>query len=137
MSHFNIKTVNQKQRFGIATLLGLLTGSLLGFAVGFIRSIPNFNISIFIIIIGYGVATVVRYFGRGIQLKFSLVACLATILGILISDVIATFGVAGLMVAENYQITLKFMYQQDMYTLVWVIYRALAIYIAYNYSRIL
>ncbi|MDE8255722.1 hypothetical protein PT226_08255 [Erysipelothrix rhusiopathiae] len=136
MEIFNTRSLTQKQRFNVALLVGLVSAVVLGIVSGIFRNkIANF--SLVIVGVGYLIALAIQKFGRGVQIKFSIAAALFTFLAIVMSDVVTVMGIAGLFDLSSYQIIFKYAAQNEIHSVLWIAYRLLAIYISYNYSRII
>lgn len=136
MEIFNTRSLTQKQRFNVALLVGLVSAVVLGFISGIFRNkVANF--SLVIVGVGYLIALAIQKFGRGVQIKFSIAAALFTFLAIVMSDVVTVMGIAGLFDLSSYQIIFKYAAQNEIHSVLWIAYRLLAIYISYNYSRII
>lgn len=135
MDVFNVRALTQKQRFTVAIIVGLLSSIILGILTGLIRS--EINISIIIWGVGYGVAMAIQKFGRGVQKKFAILGVLFTLLGIVISDVVYTFGLSSLLDMSSYLLVIKLSLSEDVSSMIWLLHRFIALYIGYNYSRII
>ncbi|AYV35328.1 Uncharacterised protein [Erysipelothrix amsterdamensis] len=136
MEIFNTRSLTQKQRFNVALLVGLVSAVVLGIVSGIFRNkVANF--SLVIVGVGYLIALAIQKFGRGVQIKFSIAAALFTFLAIVMSDVVTVMGIAGLFDLSSYQIIFKYAAQNEIHSVLWIAYRLLAIYISYNYSRII
>ena len=134
MDVFNVRALTQKQRFTVAIIVGLLSSIILGILTGLIRS--EINISIIIWGVGY-VAMAIQKFGRGVQKKFAILGVLFTLLGIVISDVVYTFGLSSLLDMSSYLLVIKLSLSEDVSSMIWLLHRFIALYIGYNYSRII
>ncbi|HEY4537062.1 MAG TPA: hypothetical protein VIG45_01240 [Erysipelothrix sp.] len=135
MDVFNVRALTQKQRFTVAIIVGLLSSIILGVLTGLIRS--EINISIIVWGVGYGVAMAIQKFGRGVQKKFAILGVLFTLLGIVISDVVYTFGLSNLLDMSSYLLVIKLSLSEDVSSMIWLLHRFIALYIGYNYSRII
>ncbi|CAM3703738.1 hypothetical protein ERUR111494_07755 [Erysipelothrix urinaevulpis] len=135
MEIFNIRALTQKQRYKYAFVSGLLAAIVLGVLTGVIRKQIDFSLLVWLV--GYGVAMAIRKLGRGVQLKFSVTGVAFTLIGILISDVIAIFGLAQIFDLQAYITVIQLVLNDDIGSIVWLVYRLIALYIAYNYSRVI
>ena len=134
MEIFNMRALTQKQRFNYALISGLVAAIGLGIVSGFIRQFLNFSILIWAV--GFGIAWTVRKMGRGVQLKFSILGAIYAVIGIWISDVVWMFGLGGILNPGAYYTVIRFFIAEDITSIIWMLYRLVAIYIAYNYSRV-
>ena len=135
MEIFNLRALSQKQRFNYAIVSGLLAAIVLGVLTGLIRQTINFSFIGWAI--GYGVAMTIKKLGRGVQVKFSVLGAIYAFIGILISDVVLTFGLARVLDPSAYLTVITLVLKEDISSIVWLVYRLIAIYIAYNYSRVI
>lgn len=135
MDVFNVKALTQKQRFTFALVVGLLSAIILGVLTGLLR--VELNISIIVWGIGYGVAMLIQKFGRGVQRRFAILGLACTLLGILVSDVVYTFGFARIFDLSAYFLVFKLSLSEDVSSMLWLLHRFIALYIGYNYSRII
>lgn len=134
MEVFNTRTLTQKQKFNYALATGLVAAVVLGIVSGYVRRFLNFSVIIWAV--GFGVAWIVRKTGRGVQVKFSVLGAVYAALGILISDVVWLFGIAGLLNPGYYYAALSLFIANDISSVVSMLFRFVAVYIAYNYSRV-
>lgn len=135
MEIFNLRSLGQRQRFIYAIVAGLIAAVVLGVVSGFIRQILNFSIVIWAV--GFGIAWTIRKLGRGVQTKFSILGAVYAVIGILISDVVFMFGIGRLIEPQAYFTVLTLAANTDINSVIWLLYRFVAIYIAYNYSRVI
>lgn len=134
MEIFNMRALTQKQRFNYAIVFGFLAAVGLGIVSGFIRQFLNFSLLIWAV--GFGVAWTIKKMGRGVQVKFSILGAIYAIIGIWISDVVWMFGLSGIVNPGAYLTVIRFFIAEDIASIIWMLYRLVAIYIAYNYSRV-
>ena len=134
MEVFNTRTLTQKQRFNTALITGLIAAVVLGIVSGYVRKL--FNFSMIVWAIGSGIAWVIRKTGRGVQNKFSILGAVYAVLGIVISDVVWLFGIAALFSPGAYYVAISLFIAQDISSIIWLMFRLVAVYIAYNYSRV-
>ena len=88
---FNVSALTQKQRFGKAVLFGSLTS--LGLALVYIIINRTLAIEFFYVYlaIGYLIGFSVMKSGRGVQLKFSILAAVLCFLTILLGDLLTNY----------------------------------------------
>ncbi len=125
---FNKKALTRKQRFSRALLFGLLA-TLLAILIEYIL-IKVFHVyfSILFLAIGLGIGYCIQYFGKGVQIQFSLLASILTFIVILVSDLIA-FGFDFTSILANIS-----QYGSD--SLFELAYRIGSIILAYRYARV-
>ncbi len=126
--------LNQNQRFNKILGLGLLSSLLVGFAIGYLRTLINFDG--FLIINALLIAYVIREYGRGIKMRFSIASVIFVLISIFISDMIFTYGIVGFFDLENYFLLIRFAFILELGKPVWFLSRIITIFIAFNYSRI-
>ena len=126
--------LNQDQRFLKIIGLGLLTSLIVGFVVGYLRTLINFDF--FLIINGLAIAYVIREFGRGVKLRFSIMSVIFVLISIFISDMIFNYGVVGFFDIENYVLLFRFAFIYELGKPAWFISRMISIFLAFNYARI-
>lgn len=136
MKIFNMRALSQRQRFTVAVASGLAASIVLGLLSGLFRN-QVVDFSLLILLISYLIAMTIQKMGRGVQVKFSILGLLCTIIAIMISDVITQFGLLGLTSIKSFQLVIRFAVQNDIHSLLWIAYRLLAVYIGFNYSRII
>lgn len=135
MNLLDRKGLSQDERFRYATTLALICSVILGILTGLLRTF--FESSLWLLPIGFGIAYIVRRYGRGVQTRFSVIAILFTIVAILLSDVVFNFGLMGLLSFESYRIVLTFSFMNDISQMAWLVSRIFTIFIAYSYSRVI
>lgn len=128
------KSLNK--RFLLASLCALLSSVVLGVGFGLIRH-NIINVSTSLIVSGFLIALVVKNVGRSIYVRFSIVAVIAALLAIVISDIVSAYGLTGLTSIDLMIATFEYSFSYDIETIIWLSYRGLAMYIAYSYSRLI
>lgn len=128
------KSLNK--RFLLASLCALLSSVVLGVGFGLIRH-NIINLSTSHILSGFLIALVVKNVGRSIYVRFSIVAVIAALLAIVISDIVSAYGLTGLTSIDLMIATFEYSFSYDIETIIWLSYRGLAMYIAYSYSRLI
>ncbi|QIK69226.1 hypothetical protein G7062_02500 [Erysipelothrix sp. HDW6C] len=136
MDLLNGRTLSQKQRFNLILVAGAVASIVLGILSGYFRQYV-FNHAIILVLVGLAIALIIQKVGHGVQTRFAVASLLFTVLAILLSDVVTDFGIAGLVDFSAYQSVLTFMIHEDIYSVLWLVYRALALYISYIYSRVI
>ncbi|WP_159649087.1 hypothetical protein [Erysipelothrix aquatica] len=132
---FNNQAASVKHRFTMSIIAGVISAVLLGVVSGYFRQYV-FNHAIVLTGVGLLIAMLINRVGRGIQLKFAIVAVLSTLLAIILSDIISEFGILGLINMESIRLTFSSMLKESISSVLWFLYRALALYVAYIYSRV-
>ena len=126
MKVFNTRALTRKQRFTKALLVG--TACALAAIAVLILVWHQFGpyMSLLYIPVGFGIAMAIQNFGRGVQIQFSLLSVFLTLAVIVIVDLYA-FGVEGI---------LEILTQYGIDSLWEIGYRAVALYLAYRYARV-
>ena len=126
MKVFNTRALTRKQRFSKALLVGIgcaviAAGILILMAYQF-----GLYMSLLFVAVGFGIGMAIQYFGRGVQVQFSLLAAGLTLAVIAVVDYFC-FGITG---------TLEILTQDGINSLWEIGYRAAALYLAYRYARV-
>ncbi|MDO4378734.1 MAG: hypothetical protein Q4C64_06255 [Erysipelotrichia bacterium] len=125
---FNKNALTRKQRFSKAILFGCLA-TLLAVVLNLIL-IKVFYVyfSILYLAIGLGIGYCIQYFGRGVQIQFSLLAAGLTLLTIIICDLTAfNFDVRSILTSLT---------SYGLDSLIDLAYRIVGIYLAFRYARV-
>lgn len=125
---FNKAALTRKQRFTKAIFFGCLATVLItGLNIVLIK-VFDLYISFLYLLVGVGIGYCIQYFGKGVQIQFSLLAVGLTLFVILISDAIA------------YDFAFKdLIYDLTSYGIssLWGLgYRIAGLYLAYRYARV-
>ena len=91
---YNSFKLNSNQRFLNALLYGIPTALGLGIAYGYISRILPITFSIVYVGIGYLIGMVIQKFGRGVQVKFSILGAVLAGIAFVLSDVVRYFGLS-------------------------------------------
>ena len=124
---FNTPALTRRQRFGRA----LAAGSAAALAgVGLlvlIMEVFGFHTSLLYIAIGFGIGYAIQYFGRGVQLQFSLLAAGLTAAVMLVGDLLWYGSPAAILAVFT---------QFGTDSLLELAYRLVAGYLAFRYARV-
>jgi hypothetical protein len=138
---FNSHAISRNQRFTKAIIWGIPTALIIGVVYGIISFVSPFEFSIVYIGIGYLIGYVIKNKGRGVHLRFSILAAGLTILAILIGDVLAFFGPNAFSSIDNvffaFSTTLMFWLSVNFGTLLGLLFRVAGVYFAFIKSRII
>lgn len=125
------------KQFYKVLLLGFIIAPVLGILSGYIRMFVIKH-DIVLIAVGLGVSYAVREIGKGMTLKFSLLAVGITLVAIILSDIVTTSGILGLASIDAYLDYFGIFFNGgDLLTVLWLIYRGIALYVAYVYARVI
>lgn len=140
MKVYNIKNLNNKQRFPIAIVAGLASAIACGFLFAIIETILPLHFPLLYAAMAYGVSYAVKTFGRGVQPKFTAVGIVSVILSILFGYVfvfIMSIGFNFELLPIYLQTVLMSMLTLDFHGIIELLCIAYSIYIAYYNSRII
>lgn len=140
MKVYNIKNLNNKQRFSIAIVAGLASAIACGFLFAIIETILPLHFPLLYAAMAYGVSYAVKTFGRGVQPKFTAVGIVSVILSILFGYVfvfIMSIGFNFELLPIYLQTVLMSMLTLDFHGIIELLCIAYSIYIAYYNSRII
>lgn len=137
---FNSHAISRNQRFLKAILWGVPTALLTGIGYGIISYISPFEFSIVYIGIGYLIGYVIKNKGRGVHMRFSILAACLAILAILIGDVLSFFGPEAFGSIDSmlfaFSTTIMLWLSANIGTLISLLFRVAGVYFAYTNSRI-
>lgn len=140
MKVYNIKNLNNKQRFPIAIAAGIASAIVCGFLFAIVETILPLHFPLLYAAMAYGVSYAVKTFGRGVQPKFTAVGIVSVILSILFGYVfvfIMSIGFNFELLPIYLQTVLMSMLTLDFHGIIELICIAYSIYIAYYNSRII
>lgn len=137
---FNKQALTRNQRFQRAILAGTLTSLCFALVYGIISSNMRIEFSYAFIAMGYGIGWAIRTYGRGVQVKFSVLGAVCALVSFILADLIA---IGGFDIFTNFSLfsqvfRIEFMRLSalNMNSMLSVLFRALGVYIAYTNSRI-
>lgn len=143
MKVYNTGLLKNKQRFNIALLVGIISSIVFGFLLAFIHvqfsSIISYFYSLLFVLVGMGIGYLIRYFGRGVEEKFCILAAVCTVIAILLSYFFEAMLLAGFDFSL-FPFYIQYMNAQlfnfTIYGIIRFMFIAYAIYMAYYYARI-
>lgn len=140
MQIFNTRALTQKQRFSLAVIVGIPSAILLGIAAGkltqWIGIATGFGFAIINIGAAYLLATVIRKVGRGVQERFSILAAILAVALVMISEIVSLgMPIVFIFYLDSYRWVLSMWFNSGISGLLSMIYNAIAVYVAYTYSR--
>lgn len=136
MRIFNTQALSQKQRFTKAIILAVPAALGLGYAYGLITFFIPIRFSIVYIGIGWVLGRLIQKVGRGIDLKFSILAAALSVLSFLISDLISMVGLNPLPYLSLLYV-LPISYLNSINGLLHLLFIGLGAIMAYDQARIL
>ena len=121
---FNKAALTRKQRFSRALLVGGVVMALLTAIMVLIILHYGIYIEIVLAGIGFCIGYSIQYYGKGVQIQFSILAAVLTVISILICDFCAYGGLGGILEIMSYDF-------------ISIIIRVAAVVLAYRYARII
>ena len=135
---YNSFKLNSNQRFLNALLYGIPTALGLGIAYGYISRILPITFSIVYVGIGYLIGMVIQKFGRGVQVKFSILGAVLAGIAFVLSDVVRYFGLRlNPIILYQAVLIITQVYLGSINGLINLLFFAWGIVTAYNKSRII
>lgn len=135
---YNSFKLNSNQRFLNALLYGIPTALGLGIAYGYISRILPITFSIVYVGIGYLIGMVIQKFGRGVQVKFSILGAVLAGFAFVLSDVVRYFGLSlNPIILYQAILIITQVYLGSINGLINLLFFAWGIVTAYNKSRII
>ena len=137
---FNTRALSANQRFTKALLYGI-PGSLgLAIVYGLISSFMRIEFAIAFIGIGWAIGWIIRTYGRGVQVKFSILAAVLAAACFILADLIAYFGLSvfayPLEVMALLPQWIASYFVTDINALLGLAFRAFGVVMAYQNARI-
>lgn len=137
---FNTHALTSQQRFTRAVIAGTIGAIVIAVVYGSLMQFINIESSLLLIAVGYGIAMVVQKAGRGVQQRFSILGAVLCVFAILIADIITYFGFSALLNPAIWPTCFSMLLQMylslEYRSLLSIIFRAAAVAVAYQYSRI-
>ena len=135
---YNSFKLNSNQRFLNALLYGIPTALGLGITYGYISRILPITFSIVYVGIGYLIGMVIQKYGRGVQVKFSILGAVLAGIAFVLSDVIRYFGLSlNPIILYQAVLIITQVYLGSINGLINLLFFAWGIVTAYNKSRII
>lgn len=134
---YNSFKLNSNQRFLNALLYGIPTALGLGIAYGYISRILPITFSLVYVGIGYVIGMVIQKYGRGVQVKFSVLGAVLAAIAFILSDVVRYFGLSlNPIILYQAVIIITQVYLASINGLINLLFFAWGIVTAYNKARI-
>ena len=137
---YNRDALSRNERFIRAILYG--TGATVGLTIlyGILSAVLRIEFSVVYLAFGYAIGTVIRKFGRGVQVKFSVLAAVLAVLCFIFGDMIAYFGFSVFTYGFNFffatfRLVLQSLLGTNINSLLGLLFRLGGVYIAYTTSR--
>ena len=136
---FNSTALTQKQRFLNALLWGSLAGLVLTVLYVALYSFIHVEFSIVYLGLGFAIGWVIQETGHGVQIRFSILAAVICILVIFFGDLFSFFPayyIFGGGFVECLRYLLAIYLSVDFSSVLSIIFRLGAIYLAFRYARV-
>ena len=137
---YNKNALTKNERFQNALVVGIATtvGLCIGYSI--VCSVLDIEFQILYVGIGYLIGLAIQKAGRGVQLRFSVLAAVLATLCFIIGDLATMFGPEFIFNPSYWLIGLKFYFgywaQLNVSILLSLAFRIFGVYCAYNYARI-
>ena len=138
---YNKDALTRNERFQNACVVGILTTLGLTIAYGFVSSILHLELQVLYLAIGYLIGLAIQKAGRGVQVRFSVLAAVCAFFCFFVGDIISIFGFSVFLAPSMYGIVLRTVIAMwfsgmGISTLLSLAFRIMGIYFAYVYARI-
>lgn len=138
---YNKNAVTKHERFIRGCIAGIISSFVLAILYGVISSYLLITFEIFYIAIGYGIGYSIQKFGRGVQLRFSVLGAICAVGCFLLADMIA---VGGFNIFTNFsffitvfRFILTSLFSTNINSLLGLLFRAAGVIAAYQNSRVI
>ena len=132
----NTRAITRKQRFYKALLFGIPASILLGLAYGILQSLLPVSIYYLFVLVGYLIGEVVKNFGRGVQIYFSILGAVLAVVSFIIADIYSYYGFYGFIPAHLPQSLATVFTTLFAFPNLGILFRAAGIYVAFSNSRV-
>lgn len=123
-----------KYHFIITLGIGLIGAIVLGFLSGMLRSVWNS------IIILWGsalaIAVLIQKTGKGVEISYGVLGAILVMVMMAVSDVTLSLGLSRIFEFQYYGRVLETIYNDNVTSIIWLLYRLLAVFIGYHYSKV-
>lgn len=137
---FNTQALTRNQRFQKGIIAGVIATLVLMIGYGWLSRQLRIEFSIVFILLGYGIGWAIRTYGRGVQLKFSILGAVLAVICFIGADMISYFGFGvftdfGFFISA-FQTYLRVLLNTSLNGLLGILFRAGGVYAAFMSSRI-
>ena len=137
---FNKNALTRNERFQNAVVVGIAVTVGLCIVYTIICNLLDIEFEILYIGIGYLIGLAIQKAGRGVQLRFSILAAVLAALCFIVGDLLSIM-VPELLGNPNYWLYMLRIYlgswaQLNLSVLISLAFRIIGVYVAYNYARI-
>ena len=96
MNVFNPNNLRNKQRFPIAIAVGLASSIVCAYIVGIITVETGWYFSLVYLAAGWIIGSTIRYCGRGVDIKFSVLSVVCFVICVFLADFFSTMRAFGM-----------------------------------------
>ncbi|MEG0077552.1 hypothetical protein [Anaerorhabdus sp.] len=137
---FNTQALTKNQRFQRGILAGVVATIVLMVAYGWLSQMLRIEFSVAFLLIGYGIGWAIRTYGRGVQMKFSILGAVCAVVCFIGADMISYFGFSVFtdfnIFIYAFQTYLKILLSTNFNSLLGILFRVGGVYAAFISSRI-
>ena len=126
---YNSSAITRKQRFSNAIVVGLATAALCTLAFVLLFRLFSVYFGILFVAMGFAIGWMIQHYGKGVQIQFSILAVVLTLLAIFVSDMFIFGG--------NFPAILAFLASSGTGSLWQIGYRIFACIMAFQNARII
>lgn len=126
---YNNSAITRKQRFSNAIVVGLATAALCTLAFVLLFRLFSVYFGILFVAMGFAIGWMIQHYGKGVQIQFSILAVVLTLLAIFVSDMFIFGG--------NFPAILAFLASSGTSSLWQIGYRIFACIMAFQNARII
>ncbi len=108
MKIYNSQVLNHQQRFWVALVVGLISAIGLAFVYAWLSNILFLELEVLYIGIGWLIGMIIQKVGRGVQVRFQVMAALLTILCFVLGDMMTTMGYSILFNPNSWFIAFRY-----------------------------
>ncbi|MBQ9036555.1 MAG: hypothetical protein IJ115_03760 [Erysipelotrichaceae bacterium] len=126
---YNSSAITRKQRFSNAIVVGLATAALCTLAFVLLFRLFSVYFGILFVAMGFAIGWMIQRYGKGVQIQFSILAVVLTLLAIFVSDMFIFGG--------NLPAILAFLASSGTGSLWQIGYRIFACIMAFQNARII
>ncbi len=138
---FNTNSLGQNERFKKALLFGIPTSIILAVSLALIQRLLSIRFSLLYLLVGFLIASVLKKYGKGVQIKFSYLGAILTLSSILLGDSLTLTGMLVLqeptILFQAIILVLRSWISPNINNLLGMLFRIYAIFYAYKNSRII
>ena len=95
MKVYNTNLLNNKQRFPIAIIAGVVSAIACAFGFALFEKMVGWHISLLYVAMAYGISSAIKYYGKGVQPKFSIIGVVCFVLSVVLGFLFYYSMVAG------------------------------------------